>query len=158
MKNKMSFLLLLCISTILSSCYKENEIIPALVDSKGQIANISVFWVGATRGSATAQPATTITVAPSAAVVCNVEYISEAVVKEFRLYTRPGTTGTFTLISTTSLSAAGVKYDTKLRNQVATFSVPAPATKGATMQVAAEIVTTNDLLSVQRTVTIKTTP
>ncbi len=138
--------------TTMTSCYKENEVVPDVLVSKGKIANISVFWAGATRLT------TTVTVDPTSQVPVTVEYISEEAVKEFRLYSRNGTTGTFVLLSTIPFASAGVKYDTKLRNNVASFNVTAPAGKNATTQFAAEVVTTNDLLSAQRTVTVKSKP
>ncbi len=136
----------------MTSCYKENEIVPDVLVSKGKIANISVFWAGSTR------LATTVTVDASSQVPVVVEYISEEAVKEFRLYSRNGTSGTFVLLTTIPLASVGVKYDERLRNNVATFNVVAPAGKNATTQFASEIVTTNDLLSAQRTVTVKSKP
>lgn len=135
-----------------SSCYKENEVVPDVLVSKGKIANISVFWAGPTRLT------TSITVDATAQVPVTVEYISEEPVKEFRLYSRVGTTGTFVLRTTIPVASAGVKYDTRLRNNVATFNVTAPTAKNATVQFASEIVTTNDLLSAQRIVTVRSRP
>jgi hypothetical protein len=136
----------------MTSCYKENEIVPDVLVSKGKIANISVFWVGTTRLT------TTVTVDATTQVPVTVEYISEEPIKEFRLYSRNGTTGTFVLLTTIPLASANVKYDTKLRNNVATFNVSAPTAKNATLQFASEIVTTNDLLSAQRTITVRSKP
>jgi hypothetical protein len=136
----------------MSSCYKENEIIPDISNSLGKIANISVFWAGTTRLT------TTVTVDASSQVPLTIEYISEEVVKEFRLYSRNGTTGTFVLVNTIPLASAGVKYDAKLRNNVAIINVAAPSAKNATTQFASEIVTSNDLLSAQRIVTVKSKP
>ena len=138
--------------TTMTSCYKENEIVPDVLVSKGKIANISVFWAGTTRLT------TSVTVDAATQVPVTVEYISEEAVKEFRLYSRPGTTGTFVLLNTTPFASAGVKYDAKLRNNVANFNVTAPTAKNATIQYAAEIVTTNDLLSALRTVTVRSRP
>jgi hypothetical protein len=136
----------------MTSCYRENEVVPDVLVSKGKIANISVFWAGTTRLT------TTITVDATTQVPLTVEYISEESVKEFRLYSRAGTTGTFVLLTTIPVASAGVRYDTRLRNNVATFNVTAPAVKNATVQFASEIVTTNDLLSAQRTVTVRSRP
>jgi hypothetical protein len=146
----------------MTSCYKENEIVPEVLVSKGKIANISVFWAGTTRLT------TTVTVDAATQVPVIVEYISEEPVKEFRLYSRIGTPGTtpgtivftgpFVLLATVPFASAGVKYDTKLRNNVATFNVTAPTAKNATIQVASEIVTTNDLLSAQRIVRVNSKP
>ena len=136
----------------MTSCYKENEVVPDVLVSKGKIANISVFWAGTTRLT------TTVTVDAASQVPVVVEYISEEAVKEFRLYSRNGTTGTFVLLTTVPLASAGVKYDERLRNNIASFNVTAPAAKNATTQFAAEVVTTNDLLSAQRTVTVRSKP
>ena len=138
--------------TSMTSCYKENEIVPGVLVSKGKIANISVFWAGTTRLT------TTVTVDATSQVPVTVEYISEEAVKEFRLYSRNGTTGTFVLLTTIPLASAGVKYDNRLRNNVASFNVTAPSAKNATIQFAAEVVTTNDLLSAQRTITVRSKP
>lgn len=138
--------------TTMTSCYKENEIVPNVLVSKGKIANISVFWAGTTRLT------TTVTVDAASQVPVIVEYISENPVKEFRLYSRNGTTGTFILLTTIPFASAGVKYDARLRNNVVTFNVTAPTAKNATTQFAAEVVTDNDLLSAQRTVTVRSRP
>lgn len=136
----------------MTGCYKENEVVPDVLVSKGKIANISVFWAGTTRLT------TTVTVDATTQVPLTVEYISEEAVKEFRLYSRNGTTGTFVLQTTIPLASAGVKYDARLRNNVAIFNVTAPTAKNATVQFASEIVTANDLLSAQRTVTVRSKP
>ncbi len=146
------YIAILFLITTMSSCYKENEIVPDVLVSKGKIANISVFWAGTTRLT------TSVTVDGASTVPLTVEYISEEPVKEFRLYTRNGTTGTFVLQTTVPLASAGVKYDARLRNNVATFNVTAPSAKNATVQFASEVVTTNDLLSAQRTVTVRSKP
>lgn len=138
--------------TAMTSCYKENEIVPDVLVSKGKIANISVFWAGTTRLT------TTVTVDAASQVPVTVEYVSEESVKEFRLYSRNGTSGTFVLLNTTPFASAGVKYDTKLRNNVAIFNIVAPTPKNATTQFAAEVVTTNDLLSAQRIITVRSKP
>lgn len=136
----------------MTSCYKENEIVPDVLVSKGKIANISVFWAGLTRLT------TTVTVDAASQVPVTMEYISEEPVKEFRLYSRNGTTGTFVLLTTVPFASAGVKYDDRLRNNIAKFNVTAPPTKNAIVQFAAEIVTTNDLLSTQRIVRVNSKP
>jgi hypothetical protein len=136
----------------MTSCYKENEVVPDVLVSNGKIANISVFWAGTTRLT------TTVTVDATSQVPVTVEYISEVPVKEFRLYSRNGTTGTFVLLNTIPFASATVKYDERLRNNVVTFNVNAPTAKNATTQFASEVVTTNDLLSAQRTVTVRSKP
>lgn len=136
----------------LTGCYKENEIVPDLLTSLGNVPYISVFWAGTTRLT------TTVTVDSGTDVVLTAEYLSEVPVKEFRLLTRVGTTGTYTLVSTTPLASAGVVYDAKLRNNVVKFTIKAPAAKNATQQYAAEITGTNELIGVQRSVTIRTRP
>lgn len=138
------------IVALLSSCYKENEIIPDVLVSKGKIANIAVIWAGPTR------PTTTLTVDAGTVVPVTLEFFSDEPIKEFKLYSRPATTGTYVLFSTVAVSMASVVYDAKLRNSVVKFNVTAPAAKNATLQVAAEIITTNELPSGQRTVTIRT--
>jgi hypothetical protein len=136
----------------ITSCYEENNITPALFDSKGKVPYISVFWAGPTRLT------TNFLTDANADVNLVIEYLSEVPVKDVRLLFRTGTTGTFNLIQTIPFANAGAVYDTKLRNYVVKIPIKAPATKNATVQYAAELTGTNDLIGVQRTVTVRSRP
>ncbi len=136
----------------MSSCYEENNIMPELIDSKGKVPYISVFWAG------TARLTTNFLTDANADVTLTIEYFSEVPVKDIRLLFRTGTTGTFNLIQTIPLANAGAVFDAKLRNYVIKIPIKAPATKNATVQYAAELTGTNDLLGVQRTVTVRSRP
>ena len=133
----------------LSSCYKENEVIPDLIaESKGKVAQIAVFWAGTNP----ATKITTITVDASTTVPCNVEYTSEIAVTDIKLFALNGTTALETI------PASAAKWDAKLRNYVVIFNVKAPTAKGARLQVQAEATTDNGLASIRRTITINTKP
>jgi hypothetical protein len=129
----------------LSSCYKENTIMPDLLqESKGKIAYIATFWAGT-------NPLTKITTISAAAgsnVACNVEYTTETPVKDIKLFVA----NTTTVLETVPVGSA--KWDAKLRNYVVVFNVKAAATKGGRVQVQAEIESTNGLLSNRRLITI----
>jgi len=131
-----------------ASCYKEDNIIDGILDSKGKVAQISAFWAGNTRLVA-GSPATGVTATPLASVNCTIEYITEVAVKEFRLYVAPTPVGKKTLLATVPFLNSKAKFDNDLRNYVVVIPVTAPAAKTATV-VFAEVVTTNELSSVQK--------
>jgi hypothetical protein len=133
----------------LSSCYKEDEVIPDLIaESKGKVAQIAVFWAGTNSAS----KVTTITVDAGTTVPCNVEYTSEIAVTDIKLFALNGTT------PLEIIPASAAKWDAKLRNYVVIFNVKAPVAKAARLQVQAEAATDNGLASIRRTITINTRP
>lgn len=152
MKNIKILIFSIFIVCFMTSCYEENNVTPALFESKGKVPYISVFWAGTTRLT------TNFTTDSGADVNLFIEYISEVPVKEVRLLSRNGTSGTFNLIRTIPFADAGAVYDTKLRNYVIKIQVKAPATKNSTIQYAAELTGTNDLIGVQRIVTVRSRP
>ncbi|MFC0186164.1 hypothetical protein ACFFJX_28520 [Pseudarcicella hirudinis] len=128
-KNIYKLALLSVIAIFATSCYKENNIIDGILDSKGKVAQIAVFWPGTTRLTATGSLITSVTVDTLSSVNCTIEYTTEVDVKEFRLYSAPTAAGTKTLISTVPLKDSKVKFDNDLRNYVVTIPVQAPRTK-----------------------------
>src|SRR6218665_2471379 len=134
-----------------ASCYKEDNIIDGILDSKGKVAQISAFWAGNTRPAGSL--AAGVTATPLASVNCTIEYITEVAVKEFRLYVAPTPVDKKTLLATVAFLNSKAKFDNDLRNYVVVIPVTAPAAKTATV-VFAEVVTTNELSSVQKQVTI----
>lgn len=138
------------------SCYTQDEVVPGLLTSMGRTANIALMWTGPVRTTATSQPPTTITVNPGTTVAVTIEYISEEPIKEFNLYSRPGTTGTFVPLTKVANEVAKPTYNADLRNMVAVFNVTAPSTAKATLQIAGDITTSNGLISNQKTITIRT--
>ena len=143
MKKILTFIF---ITSLLTSCYKENTIMPDLIlESKGQVAQIAVFWAGTNPTS----KITSITVDAGTNVPCNVEYTSEIPVKDIKLYTA----NTSTVLETIPASAA--KWDAKLRTYSVVFnSVKASAVKAGRVLVQAEIETTNGLLTNRSLITI----
>lgn len=133
-----------------SSCYKENNIVDNLLDSKGKVAQIANFWTGNDRLAKNGSLSTGVTVKPLTSVNCTIEYTTEIEVKEFRLYNAK------TLAVTVSLADSKVRYDKDLRNYVVTIPFTAPDKKDVTTTVFAEIVTTNGLQSAQKSVKIIT--
>jgi hypothetical protein len=152
MKNIKIFTLLILTALCVSSCYEENTITPDLFDSKGKVPYISVFWVGAPRLT------TNFLTDAGADVTLNIEYLSEVPVKDVRVLFRTGTTGTFNLVQTIPFASAGAVYDAKLRNYVVKVAIKAPATKNTTVQYATELTGIDELIGVQRTVTVRTRP
>jgi hypothetical protein len=142
MKKILTFIITV---SFLTSCYKENTVMPDLIlESKGQVAQIAVFWAGTNPAS----KVTSLTVDAGTNVPCNVEYTSEIPVKDIKLYTA----NTTTLLETIPASAA--KWDAKLRNYVVVFNVKASTVKAARVLVQAEIETTNGLLTNRSLITI----
>lgn len=141
----------------LTGCYKEPHLFEDLIDSKGKVAQIPVVWLGDAKvfnASGVLQPG--LTVDAGKQVKVNIEYTTEIGVKEFKIYSAATTTGAQTLVSTTP--AGGQKYDAELRNYVLSIPVTAPAGKGSTVVLFAEVITENGLASLQKNVTLRTNP
>lgn len=138
-----------------TGCYKEPDLFDELLVSKGKVAQIPVVWLGDEKrfnASGVLQPG--MAVDAGTTVKVNLEYTTEIGVKEFKIYTAATATGTQTLVSTTQ--AGGQKYDATLRNYILAIPIKAPADKGASMVIFAEIITDNDLASSQKSVTLTT--
>lgn len=155
-KNIFKLTLLSAFTIFVTSCYKENNIVDDILDSKGKVAQITVIWAGNNRSTKTGSIITSVTVKPLTSVNCTIEYTTEIDVKEFRLYSAPTVSGAKTLVVTVPLADSKVRYDKDLRNYVVTIPFIAPDKKAATTIVFAEIVTTNELQSAQKSVTIIT--
>lgn len=147
---------LLVLTLFLTSCYKENDVVADLWDSKGQVANVSVWGVGTAPGYTTA---TAVTVAPGANVNLYLQFFAPTGVtlKEIRLLQRIGAATSPTTPLTTLPPTVG-QFDATARQQVANVTLTAPATRGATATIFIDAVTSNDLVATRRTVTIRTTP
>ena len=125
-----------------TGCYKEPDLFDELLVSKGKVAQIPVVWLGDEKrfnASGVLQPG--MAVDAGTTVKVNLEYTTEIGVKEFKIYTTP---------------AGGQKYDATLRNYILAIPIKAPADKGASMVIFAEIITDNDLASSQKSVTLTT--
>jgi hypothetical protein len=147
--------LLMMLTASLSSCYQEDDVVTDLWESKGGVGNISVFGVGSVPGYTLT---TSITVAPAASVNLYMQYFAPegTTIKEIRLYQRVGaTTSPVTLISTIPFSGSG--FDATARQYISNIPFTAPNTRGATVALFAELVTTNENASVRRSVTVRTT-
>ena len=139
---------LLALVFTLGGCYKETDVAPDLYTSAGEIPQISVFWAGTARGI------TTVTVDAATTVPITIEYTSAVDVKEIKLYTRATATAAETLLTTIPVSSA--TYDPALRNFVVKANFTAPTAKSASIQVVSEVITTSNLPSAKRAVTVRT--
>jgi|GEM_PF-1349152 len=147
---------LVVLMAFLTGCYKENDVVADLWDSRGQIANVSVWGLGTAPGYTTA---TSITVAPGANVNLYLQYFAPTglSIKEIRILQRIGaTTSPITPLLTVPPTAG--QFDATARQQVANVTLTAPATRGATAAIFIDAVTSNDLVATRRSVTIRTTP
>ena len=146
----------LIVILILTSCYKENDVVADLWDSKGQVPNVSVWGLGTAPGYTTT---TSLTVAPGTTANLYIQYLAPTgvTVKEIRLLQRIGA-ATAPTTSLQNLPGTTGTFDATARQLVANITLTAPATRGATMTVFIDPVASNDLVGVRRTVTIRTTP
>jgi hypothetical protein len=140
----------------LTSCYKEDDVVTDLWDSKGQVPNVSVWGVGTTTGYKTAN---TVTVAPGGTANLYLQYFAPTgiEVKEIRLLQRIGAASAPTTALSTIAGNTG-KFDQTARQLVLEVPITAPATRNATMTIFIDPVGSNDLLGARRTVTIRTAP
>jgi len=158
MKKKINILfavLIFSMTTLLTGCYNEPDLIDDISASVGKVAQVSIVWLGNVRQVTSSSAVVTgQTVDAGASTTFNIEFNSEVPVKEFKVYYAATATGTQTLVAT--IPAGTQKYDATLRSYVLTVPVKAQDTKGTTRIFFAEITTENGLLSLQKSATLTT--
>lgn len=157
MKLISKYILACLTAMLLTSCYKEPDLFEDLLVSNGKVAQIAVVWLGDAKVYNAAGVLQTTTTVDSLSVVnVNIEYTSEVVVKEFKVYSAPTASGSQTLLAT--VPAGAQKYDAELRNYVMKVPITAPKGKNVTSVIFAEIVAENSLASSRKSATLKTKP
>lgn len=149
--------MLLClVASSLTSCYKENDIVEDLWKSVGKVPNISVWGVSAVAGYTTA---TSVTVAPGANANLYLQYFAPEgiTVKEIKIFQRVGATSSpITLVNT--LPGSTGQFDQQARQLVANIPLVASTTRNTAITYFIDAVGSNDLVSVRRSVTVRSTP
>lgn len=136
-------------------CYEEPDIISEIVDSKGNVPQISIVWLGTTRTvSASLAVAPNLSVPVNTNTFLNFEFTGLESAKEFKVYWAPTAAGTKTLVSTTP--AGGQTYDANIRQYKLAVPIQAPATAGSRVYFG-EIVGQNGLSSEFRSATLTIT-
>lgn len=148
---------LLMMNLLLTSCYKEPDLINEISDSVGKVAQVSVVWLGTTRiTTANNTVVTGLTVDAGANTFLNVEFISEVAVQEFRIYTITTAFEEKTLLTT--IPSGKQVYDNALRCYVLKVPITATSVKNNTHYYFVEVLTINNLLSNQKSAILKTNP
>jgi hypothetical protein len=156
MKNIKILLLMTLLTSSLTSCYKENDVVTDLWQSVGKVPNISVWGVGAAAGYTIS---TTVTVAPGANANLYLQYFAPEgiTVKEIKIYQRLGaTTNPITLVNT--LPGSTGQFDQQARQLVLNTPLVASTTRNTAITYFIDAIGSNDLVSARRSVTVRSTP